>query len=72
MPATLYDIAKPVIPAKRQSLVHKFMAMIKLSRQHRTLSLLDESQLRDVGISKSQANQDSRRLAWDAPHHWYK
>ena len=39
-------------------------------RQRQALKKLDDTQLRDVGITREQAVAESRRGFWDAPVSW--
>ncbi|WP_425037969.1 DUF1127 domain-containing protein [Primorskyibacter sp. S187A] len=44
--------------------------MLALARQRRDLSRLDDAQLRDMGLSRSDAASEANRPAWDVPSHW--
>jgi len=39
-------------------------------RQRRALSRLDADALRDIGISRTEAETEARRPFWDAPDTW--
>lgn len=41
-----------------------------LVRQRRELAELDEHLLRDIGVSRDEADAESSRPAWDVPSHW--
>jgi uncharacterized protein YjiS (DUF1127 family) len=41
-----------------------------LQRQRRLLGQLGPDALRDIGLTQTQAQAESRRKAWDAPHQW--
>ena len=41
-----------------------------LARQRRALTHLDDAALRDVGISREEAETEAARPFWDAPAHW--
>jgi len=39
-------------------------------RQGRALSEMTDTQLRDIGISRTEAEREAIALGWDAPAHW--
>ena len=39
-------------------------------RQRRALAQLDDAALNDIGISRTEAQDESRRPLWDVPTHW--
>lgn len=41
-----------------------------LVRQRRELAELDEHLLRDIGVSRDDADKESSRPVWDVPSHW--
>lgn len=43
-----------------------------LQRSRRVLAELDDTALRDVGITRAEAEAEARRFIWDAPDHWYR
>lgn len=43
-----------------------------LAKQRRALRMLDQDQLRDIGISKQDALSEAQKPAWDVPGHWQK
>ena len=52
------------------SLARKLRAVLVLRRQRRTLARLDETVLRDIGISRKAAQAEARRPFWDVPDTW--
>ncbi|MHA6262811.1 DUF1127 domain-containing protein [Arenibacterium sp. CAU 1754] len=42
-----------------------------LWRQRQALKSLDNAALRDVGLTREQANAEAQRGFWDAPSNWY-
>ena len=46
------------------------MRMGAVARQRRALSQLDDSALRDMGLTREQANLEAGRPAWDVPASW--
>lgn len=51
-----------------------FLAWVSTSlavyRQRRRLAALDDAALRDIGLTRSQAQQEANRPIWDAPDRW--
>lgn len=41
--------------------------LISVARQRRQLATLDDHQLRDIGITRQQAQTEARRPFWDLP-----
>ena len=42
--------------------------LLDVYRQRRQLARLDQRLLTDIGVSKTQAEQESHRAFWDLPH----
>lgn len=47
-----------------------FGQMAALRRQRKALARLDDATLRDLGLTRSQAEQEAKRAAWDVPANW--
>jgi uncharacterized protein YjiS (DUF1127 family) len=43
---------------------------IALARSRRGLRRLDDHLLRDIGLTRQEAEAEASRAAWDAPSHW--
>lgn len=43
-----------------------------LRRHRRQLARLDGRLLRDIGLSRREAEAEAARPFWDAPGHWYR
>lgn len=56
--------------APRYGILRKLFAMMSLSRQRRTLKDLEDHLLRDIGVTREEADIESKRRVWDAPVHW--
>jgi len=41
-----------------------------IRRQRQTLKALDSAMLRDIGVSRAQADAEANRPIWDAPANW--
>lgn len=46
------------------------LAYWDLYRQRRSLASLDDHMLRDLGMTRDQAQHEADRPVWDAPAHW--
>ncbi|MES2543198.1 MAG: DUF1127 domain-containing protein [Pseudomonadota bacterium] len=46
------------------------LAAEALARSRRSLGRLDDHTLRDIGLTRAEAESEARRSAWDAPVHW--
>lgn len=57
---------------KSQSLLSNIIQMIAVSRQRRHLLSLDDHLLKDIGVTRAQAEQEARQTVWNAPDHWRK
>ncbi|MCG6901231.1 MAG: DUF1127 domain-containing protein [Rhodobacter sp.] len=53
-----------------------FFARIKLAhaawRQRINLSRLDDAALKDIGVTRFEAQQEISRPVWDVPSHWLR
>jgi uncharacterized protein YjiS (DUF1127 family) len=43
-----------------------------LRRSHLRLMELDDHLLRDVGLTRSEAQSEARKSVWNAPDHWLR
>ena len=71
MKALLDTLARPGRP-RLPSLLQALQKARALRRQRLRLGELDDRMLRDVGLTRAQAEDEARRLAWDAPGHWFE
>ncbi len=46
------------------------LTWLGLSRQRRGLTRLTEHQLRDIGLTREQAEAEAQKPFWDVPLHW--
>lgn len=53
------------------ALIRNIVAARALARQRKALAKLDDHLLCDIGLTRSEAENESRRPAWDAPRHWF-
>ena len=52
------------------SITPSFGQMAALRRQRKALTRLDDAALRDMGLTRSDAETEARRAAWDGPANW--
>ncbi|MES2142896.1 MAG: DUF1127 domain-containing protein [Pseudomonadota bacterium] len=55
----------------RRSVWRRVAAMLIAARGRRHLATLDDHLLRDIGLSRAEAEAETRRPVWDVPGHWY-
>ncbi|WP_395543446.1 DUF1127 domain-containing protein [Neotabrizicola sp. sgz301269] len=58
-------------PQLRLSLFARFLAWRETARQKARLRLLDDRLLSDIGITRTMAEAETERSAWDSPAHWH-
>ena len=54
----------------RGSFLARLRHLAALHRQRRHLARLDDHLLRDIGLTRAEAERECLRPAWDAPDHW--
>jgi uncharacterized protein YjiS (DUF1127 family) len=72
-PSQCSDLASPIAMSHRPwalRLLDRYFAAQALHKQHLALLRLDDSLLRDVGITRSEAIDLAASPVWDAPNHW--
>lgn len=50
--------------------VRFLMLVLSTWHQRKTLSLLDDHMLRDIGITRDEAEKEAAQSLWDVPRHW--
>lgn len=70
LPATLRPDTRPTAGAWAQHLFDRIRAATALRRQRQALLRLDEALLRDIGITRCEAESEAKTPFWDAPTHW--
>jgi len=68
---TQVAIHRPCKPAKR-SVLGMIRNAMSLKRQRSSLAQLDDRALKDIGVTRSEANIEASRYIWDAPDFWQK
>ncbi len=58
------------LKTRRISLWAQFQHLRAIARSRQSLRQLESHQLRDIGLSATEAEKEARRLPWDAPGHW--
>lgn len=59
---------RPLQP--RQSFWAQVFDRIALRRQRQRLARLDDHMLRDIGLTREQAQAEAAEPVWDVPAHW--
>ena len=55
---------------KGVSLISRILNAFALLDQRRSLAGLSDAALDDIGVSRTEAENESNRPAWDVPAHW--
>ncbi len=64
-------IARPATnPRHRRGFIALLWQLAGLRRQRRMLVRLDDHALRDIGLSRADAQDEAARPIWDVPSHW--
>lgn len=58
------------INARPVSILSRLAKGFALARQRHKLANLDDKALSDIGITKTEALNESKRPSWDAPKNW--
>jgi len=66
--ATLQANCQP----KPRSILAAIGHMIAVAHQRRQLLALEDHLLDDIGVSRQEAQAESREAIWNAPDHWRK
>jgi len=74
MPASLCTNSPASLQSPRRvwlgRILHRLVAAQCLHKQRQALVRLDDTLLRDIGVTRSEALQEANRQVWDAPRHW--
>lgn len=57
-------------PAYTRDVLSRIRAALMLYRSRRALRDLDSHLLKDIGISRAEAQSEAKRALWDAPRVW--
>jgi uncharacterized protein YjiS (DUF1127 family) len=68
MPFAALLQSRPARPALH--LLKRLVRASALARSRRPLARLDDHLLRDIGLTRAEAEAEALRPAWDAPRHW--
>ncbi len=55
-----------------RSLLSRLRLLWTVRRQRNHLAALDERALRDIGLTREEADAEARRGFWSAPSHWLR
>lgn len=64
---TQVAIPRPLLASRKSGWLQR---LVSLPRQRRALARLDARLLKDVGITRAQAEAEAARPIWDAPDIW--
>ncbi len=55
---------------RRPASIRGLLAMLAVRRSRQTLAVLDDHMLRDIGLTREQAQAEADRAAWDVAPGW--
>jgi uncharacterized protein YjiS (DUF1127 family) len=61
--------SRPASLVRIRGAVHHLLG---LARTRRALRRLDDHMLRDIGLTRHEAETEASRSLWDAPLHWHR
>ncbi|WP_374431688.1 DUF1127 domain-containing protein [Tabrizicola sp.] len=73
---TSFRLALPLAfrPARVARIPGRFLARLiaieAMARSRRSLARLDDHLLRDIGLTRAEAEAEAEKSAWDSPLHW--
>ncbi|WP_333827463.1 DUF1127 domain-containing protein [Pararhodobacter sp.] len=67
---TTLATTRPMTSARATGLFSRLRKAAALARQRHALAALDDTMLRDIGLTREQALHEAGRPFWDAPRHW--
>ena len=53
-------------------LIGRVFTMLAFHRERQSLARLDDAMLRDIGVSREEAQREAARPIWDAPGRWFQ
>lgn len=60
----------PFLPGRIR--LPRLLHLLSLRRSRTRLAHLDDHLLRDIGLTREQAQTEADRPLWDAPSHWHR
>lgn len=63
-------LARPLASLRFLRVATAFSSLAAVARSRRGLRLLDDHLLRDIGLTRAEAETEASRAPWDAPSHW--
>jgi uncharacterized protein YjiS (DUF1127 family) len=66
----ILPLARPLAALRLSRLRALIAGRIALARSRRGLRRLDDHLLRDIGLTRQEAEAEATRAVWDAPSHW--
>lgn len=70
---TSFRLALPLVSRPGRHLCRLFSRLRTaeaLAKSRRRLARLDDHLLRDIGLTRTEAEAEAERSAWDSPLHW--
>lgn len=54
------------------SLFSRVLTLLSIHRERNKLTALDDHMLKDIGLTREDAQKESKRPIWDAPDRWLR
>jgi uncharacterized protein YjiS (DUF1127 family) len=67
---TTLRLVRPLAALRLFHLPTFIASRVALTRSRRSLRRLDDHLLRDIGLTRAEAEAEATRALWDAPAHW--
>lgn len=67
---TLITSSRPAASRPAFSFLTALGHHLSVWRQRQALKTLDDARLKDLGLSRAEADAEARRAIWDAPETW--
>ncbi|MEO1238516.1 MAG: DUF1127 domain-containing protein [Pseudomonadota bacterium] len=62
---------RPTVPLRRRTgIIAKISSLLALFSERRRLADMPDHMLKDLGITRQEAEAEARRSIWDSPSHW--
>ncbi len=57
---------------RRAPFLSGLLTLLSIHRERKALSELDDHLLNDIGLTRNDAERETKRPVWDAPERWFR